>query len=162
MKDNFVSLQSVTLLIVFFTGLFQAQRGNADPAGIQQPLITAIGRDGTNIVINVQVPAGARRVTLESRERLGAGTWTPRAVARVSGAATELTFRIDASSSLELMRVRADATEPLPTFFYNGPTSFVNQASTDVRSDSPSPPIAGQTAPTQTSSTDTRAVVESD
>ena len=162
MKDNFVSLQSVTLLIVFFTGLFQAQRGNADPAGIQQPLITAIGRDGTNIVINVQVPAGARRVTLESRERLGAGTWTPRAVARVSGAATELTFRIDASSSLELMRVRADATEPLPTFFYNGPTSFVNQASTDVRSDSPSPPIAGQTAPTQTSSSDTRAVVESD
>src|SRR5437867_42164 len=126
MKHYVRSLQFGAVLIAIFTGFFPAQHAAADSS---QPVIAGIARDGTNILIKVQVPPGASRVTLESRERLGAGTWTPRGVVRVSGTATEVTFRIDASSAAELLRVRADATEPLPAFFYNGPTSFVNQAS---------------------------------
>src|SRR5580765_6612277 len=83
----------------------------AAPLIAQSPAITHAERSGTNVVIRVDVPAGVRRVTLESRERLSEGNWSPRAVARVNGTATEVSFTIDASSAAELLRVRADASE---------------------------------------------------
>ncbi|HMJ65584.1 MAG TPA: hypothetical protein VK615_09555, partial [Candidatus Binatia bacterium] len=89
-----------------------------------QPRITAIRQERTNIVVEVQAPAGIRRITLECRERLGPGAWEPRAVTRLDGAGGSVTFRIPRSRGAELMRVRGDATDPLPSSFYSGTTSF--------------------------------------
>ena len=92
------------------------------------PYIDSIELTRGEVVVHVAVPAGVKKVTLESRTRLGAGTWIPRAVQRVDGAG-ELTIRLARSASLEMLRVRGDAQEPLPTSFYQGKTNFAGQAS---------------------------------
>src|SRR6185436_11191425 len=102
---------------------------------LETPTITAIRVDGTDVVVEAQIPAGLRRVTLECRERMGTGAWEPRAVVRSDGAGGRISVRLERSRALELVRVRADASEPLPLAFYGGTN-------------------AGQTAP--------REVVESD
>jgi hypothetical protein len=132
-------------------------------AGPDRPKISSIRLEATNVVVTVDVPSGVRRVTLECRQRLGRGAWEPRSVARTDGSATMLTFRLARSRHLELMRVRADASEPLPAAFYSGTTSFVNQAASsglgpgiltlDSRNDVPAPSVAD---------TRSRQVVESD
>jgi hypothetical protein len=89
--------------------------------------ITGIAMEGQSVVVTVRVPAGVRRVTLESRPKLGRGTWTPRDVKWTDGAAGELTFRLPASAAeAELLRVRDEAeTElALPAGFFRGPTTF--------------------------------------
>ncbi len=95
----------------------------------QKPVITSIRQERTNVVVVASVPAGLRRVTLESRERFGPGTWEPRAVARLDGAGGLVTFRLPVSRQLELLRVRGDATERLPAAFYAGTNSFPGEAS---------------------------------
>ena len=92
-----------------------------------QPAITSIHLDGTNVVVTAQVPAGIHRVTLECRSRLGSGAWEPRAVTRLDGSGGEITFRVPKAASLEMLRVRADTTEPLPASFYAGTNSFAGQ-----------------------------------
>lgn len=74
--------------------------------------------------MSAQVPPGVLRVTLEGRDRLGPGGWQPRAVTRLDGAGGEITLRLPRSASAELMRVRADATDPLPSAFYGGTNTF--------------------------------------
>ena len=92
-----------------------------------QPVITSIRSQGTNVVVSVQVPAGIRRVTLESRSRLGAGNWEPRAVTRLDVSGGQVTIRIAKIARLEVLRVRADDREPLPAKFYTGTNSFDGQ-----------------------------------
>src|SRR5439155_16156248 len=91
------------------------------------PLITSIRLEGTNVVVVVSVPADIAKVTLEGCRRLGGEAWTPKAVGRLDGAGGGLTFRLAQSPDLEMLRVRADAREALPDFFYQGPTSFAGQ-----------------------------------
>jgi hypothetical protein len=103
---------------------------SARAADSQQPSITAIRLESTNVVVTARVPSGVRRVTLECRQRLGAGTWEPRAVARLDGSAGTLTFRLARSRQLEIIRVRADFNEPLPSAFYAGTNNFLGQPGT--------------------------------
>src|SRR5262245_30825576 len=125
-----------------------------------QPVITDVRVERTNVVINTRVPAGIRRVTLECRDRLGLGTWEPRAVQRTDGAGGVVTFRLPRSRSMEVLRVRGDSAEPLPAAFYAGTNSFAGQAdggpNAFVRLDTMTsvPPPGEATA--------TREVVESD
>lgn len=131
------------------------------------PTITSIAADAKTVTIVVSVPVGVRQVTLESRTRLGAGTWVPRAVQRIS-AAGDVTFQFNKSENLEVLRVRGDAQEPLPGNFFLGKTNFNGQASTYDPSMSyrnggiytaAGPGATDTTAPTANS---TRTVVESD
>jgi hypothetical protein len=94
------------------------------------PHIADIWIEKDQVVVVCNIPAGWRKVTLESRSRLGAGTWQPKAVQRLDGSRGKLTFRLEKSGELELLRLRADASEPLPTSFYAGKTNFNGQATT--------------------------------
>jgi len=90
------------------------------------------------VVVEAQIPAGLRRVTIECRERLGGGAWEPRAVVRTDGAGGKMSVRLERSRALELLRIRADATDPLPLAFYNGTNAFF-----DSESSGSGPPRAG-------------------
>src|SRR6266571_8432089 len=119
-------------LPVIFAGLCWAATGWVQAAAAQLatetgPVITWIRLEGTNLVVAANVPAGVTKVTLESCRRLGGEAWTPKAVGRLDGAGGELTFRLALSLDLALLRVRADAREALPDFFYRGPSSFDGQ-----------------------------------
>jgi len=76
------------------------------------------------VVVTAQVPTGIRRVTLECRNRFGAGSWEPRGVTRLDGSGGSVTFRVTKAAGLEVLRVRADDREPLPGSFYSGTNSF--------------------------------------
>ena len=131
-------------------------------AQLVSPTITAVRIEDTNVVVTAQVPAGIRRVTLEGRERFGRGAWEPRAVARVDGSGGQVTFRLARSRQIELMRVRADASEPLPASFYEGASSFAEQPSspgTEIWMRGNLDTIATPNSPDQSA---TREVVESD
>lgn len=125
MKIN-AFLLTAALLIASAAGGWPARA--ADPA-IQSPRIQKIELDGQTIVVTVEVPPGVKKVTLESRTRLGSGTWVPRAIRRFDGQGGLATFRLAASAQLEVMRVRGDAAEPLPASFYTGQKTFGGPAS---------------------------------
>ena len=91
------------------------------------PAISAIRVEGSAVAVVVQAPAGIKKVTLEGRARLGAGAWVPRALARLDGTGGELVFRLPKSEAMEVLRVRADAHEALPSHFYQGTNSFPGQ-----------------------------------
>jgi hypothetical protein len=106
--------------LVFWLGL---------PAALQSAprvdaQITDVRIEGQIVVVTVAVPEGLRKITVETRPRFGSGAWQPRAVARIDGQAATITFRIPVSGTLEFLRVRGDATEPLPAGFYEGPSAF--------------------------------------
>jgi len=110
-------------LLAILAGLCWATTGWVEAADATRlatesvPLITSIRLEGTNVVVVVSVPADITKVTLEGCRRLGGEAWTPKAVGRLDGAGGQLTFRLAMSPDLELLRVRADAREPLPDFF---------------------------------------------
>src|SRR5207249_2812546 len=62
-----------------------------------------------------------------SCRRVGGEAWTPRAVGRLNKAGGEIAFRLAQSADLELIRIRADANEALPSFFYQGASAFAAQ-----------------------------------
>ena len=133
-------------------------------AQLANPQIVSVTTEQTNVVVvTVQVPLGARRVTLESRERIGSGAWEPRVVDRLDGTGGLVTFRLERSRLLELLRVRADANEGAPAGFFTGIDSFEGEPSsgsgvrefyTDVTSIPTTTPGGNQSS--------TREVVESD
>ncbi len=80
---------------------------------------------GLNVV--VAVPAGPRRITLETRSRIARGTWTPREVRWIESASTsEIVFRLPALEGTELIRVRDEAETELaaPRRFFEGASAF--------------------------------------
>jgi hypothetical protein len=112
-------------------------------AGDEQPVITGIRLEGTNLVIQVQVPGGLKKIMLQGRERLGKGAWIPRAVKRISDAAGGVVeFRLPQSSRLETLRVQADVTEALGSQVYEGTRAFAPSAT------SPSNPNGTSMVPT--------------
>src|SRR5689334_10040320 len=95
----------------------------AEPMGTD-PTITGIILEGSNVVVSAHVPAGPTKIVLQSSRRLGTGAWEPRAVVRVDGRGGEVVFRVTRSPDLEIVRVRADASEPLPSSFFKGTNVF--------------------------------------
>src|SRR5262245_23447199 len=114
---------SVLFFVVSLLGMFPAF-SQAIPAESTVPMIRSVRLEGTNVVVTARVPSGAVRVTLECRDRLGLGSWEPRAVTRLDGTGGEVTIRLPRSAPAELMRVRADDSERLPATFYTGPSTF--------------------------------------
>jgi len=96
-------------------------------ARAELPVIQSIRVEHTNLVVTAQVPPGLVRVTLESRAHAGPGAWLPVAVQRLEGQGGTITFRLQRSAEFSMLRVRADASEPLPANFYTGTNSFAAQ-----------------------------------
>jgi hypothetical protein len=97
-----------------------------------EPKITSVSIQGTNVVVKVATPAGLRKVSIETRSRLEASTWAPKAVKRFDEPTTEaqeLTFTLPRSDKLEVLRVRADATDALPAQFFKGTNQFAGPQS---------------------------------
>lgn len=90
----------------------------------REPFIQSIRPQGTNVLVSVDVPVGVRRVTLESRARIGGGAWVPASVVRSEGKGGTVTFVVPVSKQTELLRVRSDWNEPLPGSFYTGRSLF--------------------------------------
>ena len=126
-----------------------------------RPRITRIDLEGTNVVVTARVPAGLRKLTLESRARLVAGAWVPRTVARLDGSGGDWIFRLPRTEPYEMLRVRADVSEPFPLAFYQGTQAFFGPPGIGADREGglgPVDVIAGGAADTGTG----RAVVESD
>jgi len=143
---------SVALLCICFASTALAQSA--------APTITNIRTEGTNLVVTASVPAGVQRLTLETSERLGRLSWAPRAVMRPRAQAEVVTFRLPMTRSFELIRMRADATEPLPTAFYQGTNVFSSPSDSATRQflDATGGPTSGGTP----DGGSVRDVVESD
>ena len=125
MKTNaFQCFRSCQRLLVF--GVLLAGISLAASAQ-EQPSITSIRVEDTNIVVTARVPSGLRRVTLESRARLGVGSWEPRAVVQLDGTGGAIVFQIPKTAGVEVLRVRATDQEPLPASFYTGTIAFDGQ-----------------------------------
>lgn len=160
LSKPFRPLLAVLCIFAFF-GANLSRSAAADVSS--KPYIRSIRLEDTNVVVLAFVPQNIRRVTLESRDRLGAGTWSPRAIARIQGQETEITFRLPRSPKLELLRLRTDSQEPLPPSFYTDKTSFPGGPGNDfnlaaggqIFERAPTAGDANSTAPT-------REVVESD
>lgn len=89
---------------------------------------------GDAVSVTVRVPAGKRRITLESRPRLGRGTWLPRDVKWTDGTAGELVFSLPPSAAeAEMLRVRdeAEAELALPAGYFQGLKTFAPVVSVD-------------------------------
>lgn len=97
------------------------------------PVIESIRVEHTNLVVTARVPAGHVRVTLESRDALGSGAWVPVAVRRLSGLGGVVTFDVPRTGTFAVLRIRADVTEELPSFFYAGNHEFTPQPASSVR-----------------------------
>ncbi|MBK8000858.1 MAG: beta-propeller domain-containing protein [Verrucomicrobia bacterium] len=121
MKTNRRLVLNLSAIALLCLAVLWPHRASAQLAN---PSITAVALEPTNVVVTVQVPAGAKRVTLESRERLGSGAWEPRAVSQVPEAGGAMTFRLTRSAAIEMLRVRVDDTESLPAAFFTGVDEF--------------------------------------
>ncbi len=97
------------------------------------PTITNVRTEGTNMVVTASVPAGVQRVTLETSDRLNRLRWGPRAVMRPQALAQTVTFRLPMSQPVELIRIRADVSEPLPATFFDGTNAFSAPSDSTVR-----------------------------
>jgi len=136
------------------------------PAALAQttgPLITGCRAEGTNLIVTAQIPPGLQSVTLEGSDRLGRLSWAPRVVTHLDGTGGSVTVRVPMSRAMEVIRIRASATEPLPPAFFDGTNTF------SAPSDSSAGRAVGATAgPTDGSTpagggpTPVRTVVESD
>ncbi len=114
------------LLLLSLVGAWSALRG--DPAA--QPVIREVWVEADAVVVVAEVPPGIRKLTLEGRHRFGAGGWQPRTVAHLDGQAGEHAFRLSRGEAMEVLRVRGDATDPLPAAFYRGTNFFRGRATT--------------------------------
>ncbi len=146
---------------------------NAQEAVLPQThlAIESIRLEGDEIVVNAIVSAGIKTVILETRPRVGAGNWEPRAVLRLGEFTTPVkvvTLRAPRSGEMELIQVRGETTEPVPEAFFKGASTdglAVNGlGSSDFRA--PIGAVDKVAAPEATvggvTDTGTREVVESD
>jgi hypothetical protein len=119
MKSSFDRAVGVWLVVVSF--LLFGSSMSASP--VEQPRITHIRFEVGQVVVTAEIPPGIRKVTLESRPRLGSVGWEPRQVARLAEVGAQLEFRLPASDQLEVLRLRADETELFPAEWYQGTNS---------------------------------------
>lgn len=135
-------------------------------ASAVEPQITSVAMDQKDIVVHVFVPVGVKKITLESRTRLGSGAWIPRSVLHLDSPKSEVEFRLPRSSQVEILRVRTDAEEALPKTFYEGTNVFVSGASASAPSVNQGPidaaPGAGGAADGDSANGSGRTVAESD
>ncbi|MBI2947976.1 MAG: beta-propeller domain-containing protein [Verrucomicrobia bacterium] len=155
----------------------QGQSPGSGPGSILPGSLVAIESirlEGTNVVVTVDVSADVKSVVLESRLRVGGGSWDPRAVQRMSEFTTPVkavTFRIPRTGTMELIRARGETTETLPATFFQG-TNSIDYAISGVGGNNlaAAPPMATAVddrakvaAPAEsTSGSAARSVVESD
>jgi hypothetical protein len=94
-------------------------------------VITGIRAQGTNVTVAASIPAGTRRVILQTRSKVDRGAWTPKSVLLPGEGDREVTFSIPSSVAMEVMRVVTDddASLPLPVDFYRGAREFEPQPS---------------------------------
>ncbi|MCS1411104.1 MAG: hypothetical protein M2R45_04300 [Verrucomicrobia subdivision 3 bacterium] len=133
---------------------------------LERPQIVSIRLDREDLLVEVNVPKGYRRITLESRTRLGRGSWVPRRVQRFEGNGGTFTFRLKREAALEILRVSGTDQELLPASFYKGPRFFAGPAYQPVNA-LPGDPISALVPPVpEVRNGDTEAparnVVESD
>lgn len=132
---------------------------------VVQPKITSVSIQGTNIVVKVSAPAGLLKVTVETRSRLEATAWAPKAVKRfesVTTAAQELTFTFPRSDRLEVLRVRTDATDSLPAQFFKGTNQFAGPQSSSSMPPGGTAVFDGAGPNSPAPESQDRSVVESD
>ena len=119
-------LLAIVTAVLQFTVWASAQTSAAGAAE-QKVTINSIRRDGTDLVVEVQLTVPAKRVFLESRSRVERGAWKPVAVQYATDpeAGTKaVTFRVPMGATMELLRARADTSTALPDSFYKGTNSF--------------------------------------
>ncbi len=97
---------------------------SAAAEAMAKPRILSIERVAGDLLIRASAPEGVARIVLETCRRQDLAGWRPLALLRVTPSVTEATFRVPASERLEMFRVRADASDPLPASFYLGTTNF--------------------------------------
>lgn len=123
MKVNYQAARWLQICGLLFWGLaglnLPAEEENA-----ASPQIVFVQLDGEELAVEVEVPEGLRRVTLESRTRLERGSWVPRRVQRLDGKGGIIVFRLKREAAMEMLRVTGTAEEPLPTSFYEGSKFF--------------------------------------
>ncbi len=124
-------------------GLSQPWAGAEVSPNEEAPEILGIQIETDEVVTRVWVPVGVHKVTLETRPRLGTGAWVPRKVIRLNGEGGEVEFRIPRNAQAEMIRVRADNSEDLPTSFYQGESDF-NGPVTDF---APAPEVSAGAGP---------------
>ena len=121
-------------LIALWVALPPAPARAGEPTG-RATAITSIRAVGSRLVVTVAIPAGKRRVTLETRPRLVRGAWTPRE-ARWSEAAAagEITFELPVGADTEMVRVRdeSEAEVGLPAGFFSGTKEFAGTKQTET------------------------------
>src|SRR5262249_9884899 len=122
----------------------------------------SIRTDRTNVIVEVSVPSGFQRVTLESRPRFDQGTWAPLAVGQNDGSSKTMNLRGACSPPTEMIPVRADAPPAFAgNFFYRTNTFSGPMDSSAVASGGPG--VVTITGDGPSSNGDSaRAVVESD
>ncbi|HYG22497.1 MAG TPA: beta-propeller domain-containing protein [Verrucomicrobiae bacterium] len=118
-------------------------------------MIQSVQVGKTNIHVTASVPPGNAAIVLEHRTQFGTGAWVPVAVKRGAAAGSSLTFDLPRDKDFGFLRVRADASLPLPTRFYTGTNEF------DAQSDS-SLAAFDNFGPAAPNGGGTREVVESD
>lgn len=128
-------------LLVLTLGLVSTLGTRAWAGAGTEPVITGIRPEGTNLVITVSLPEGCRRVTLESRPRVGPGAWLPRRTQWTEAGAKEVVVTLPMTAEMEVLRAKGEVESdlPLPASFYTGRTRFVptvtTSAATPVRGD---------------------------
>lgn len=111
----------LALAIAFLTGPLVPSGRAQLPAA---PRISEIQVDARSARVSVLVPAGLRRIVLESTRRDQPEGWEPRLVRRLDGSAQTLVLELPADARHELLRVRAEETDPLEAAFYTGTTNI--------------------------------------
>ncbi|MCF7668464.1 MAG: beta-propeller domain-containing protein [Verrucomicrobia bacterium] len=133
----FKSISKAVLVTAFLlSATYSSVAVFISPPNGGEPVISSIEIEGTNVVVTAQIPEGIKKVTLESRERLGDGAWVPRKVVRLDGTGGEVEITVPQDSKVEMLRVRADASEELPAEFYKGTNDFIAGA-TDTQNGVP-------------------------
>ena len=133
MKANYRAARWLGIFGLLFWGFVGLNLSAQDEASAARPQIVFVQLDGEELAVEVEVPEGLRRVTLESRTRLERGSWVPRQVRRLDGKGGIIVFRLKREASVEMLRVRGTAEEPLPSSFYEGNKFFPGATSSSQR-----------------------------
>ena len=114
---------TVSLWILALLGFPLGGMGGTTDVWTSVSTITSVRAVGEQLLVTVQVPAGKRRVTLETKSRLLRGSWVPREVkTSASGEGSSLTFAIPLGESMEMVRVleETDSDVGLSDAFFQG------------------------------------------